>query len=96
MTAENLPESPTAPTLEQLEQRRPQLASLLALRSKKNQKQTTTKPLELEDILNHQGSESLSSQEKQVMGKWLQSHYDRIVQKMATIDTQENSKRIVK
>ncbi|CAN5529113.1 hypothetical protein BH10CYA1_BH10CYA1_32660 [soil metagenome] len=59
----------------------PELAQLLSRPSKVENKQRTTRSEEIEAILNHQSSEPLATKEKQAMGKWLQSHFERMEEK---------------
>jgi hypothetical protein len=85
MQEEELPEVPVVAALEKLEQRYPELANLLDLRPSNSQPRLR-RPAAREAEQNVQGTESLSHEEKQVMGKWLQSHYDRLAQKLKRID----------
>jgi hypothetical protein len=85
MQEEELPEVPVVASLKKLEQRYPELANLLDLRPSNSQPRIR-RPVLREAEQNDQGTESLSDEEKQVMGKWLQSHYDRLAQKLKRID----------
>ncbi len=85
MSEEHLPDSAVAASLEQLEQRYPQLANLQNLRSSKNQERAIRFKQSKTEAVNRP-AEALSPEEQQVVGKWLQSHYDRLVQKLHKID----------
>ncbi|MBI2809995.1 MAG: hypothetical protein HYX67_04100 [Candidatus Melainabacteria bacterium] len=85
MSEEHLPDSAVAASLEQLEQRYPQLANLQNLRSSKNQERATRFKQSQTDGLSRP-AEALSPEEQQVVGKWLQSHYDRLAHKLQKID----------
>lgn len=85
MSEEHLPDSAVAASLKQLEQRYPQLANLQNLRSSKNQERAIRfKKAQTESV--NRPPEALSPEEQQVVGKWLQSHYDRLAQKLQKLD----------
>lgn len=85
MSEEHLPDSAVAASLKQLEQRYPQLANLQNLRSSKNQERAIRFKKAQTDSVNRP-PEALSPEEQQVVGKWLQSHYDRLAQKLQKLD----------
>lgn len=85
MSEEHIADSAITASLEQLQQRYPQLANLQNLRSSKNQERTRRFKQSQEQGVNC-NADALSPEEQAVAGKWLQSHYERLAQKLQKID----------
>lgn len=85
MSEEQLPDSAVDASLQQLQQRYPQLANLQNLRSSKNQERATRFRQSSKPSLPKM-AEPMSQTDEPVVGKWLQSHYERLAQKLQKID----------
>lgn len=86
MNEEHLPDSVIDASLEQLQQRYPQLANLQNLRLSKTQERI--KRFKQSQDNSPQNSPGASVPEQQApAGKWLQSYYERLAQKLQRIDS---------
>jgi hypothetical protein len=83
MSEEHSPDFAIDASLEQLQQRYPQLADLQNLRSSKNQERA--KRFKLAQDSNTQSADT-SGEEQSLAGKWLQSYYERLAQKLHKFD----------
>ncbi|HEY9732986.1 MAG TPA: hypothetical protein V6C89_13800 [Drouetiella sp.] len=84
MSDEHLADSAITASLEQLQQRYPQLANLQNMRSSKNQERARRFKQSPEHSPGR--TDAASSEEQAIVGKWLQSHYERLAQKLQKVD----------
>lgn len=87
MNEEDAPDSAVAVTLEQLEQRLPQLADLQSRRFSKALTRSRKSPLLSADtgVPTASSASAASPEQDDIVDKWVQSHYERISEKLTPI-----------
>lgn len=86
MSEEHSPDFAIDASLEQLQQRYPQLANLQNLRSNRNQERAKRFRLTQESSTQNRSASSAGAEDQSLAGKWLQSYYERLAQKLHKFD----------